>query len=76
MLMAPVRPLPVFAAKVNVTLPLPWPDAPPVIVIHDVVVVAVHPHPPAADTAIAEPLPDVAGTDWDDGLIEVAQEPG
>jgi hypothetical protein len=76
MLMAPVRAPPVFAATVNVTLPLPVADAPPVIVIHGADVVAVHAHPPAADTATAEPLPDVAGTDWDDGLIDVAHEPG
>jgi hypothetical protein len=74
-LIVPVRPLPVFAANVNVTLPLPVPDAPPVIVIHDAPVVAVHAHPPAALTAIAVPVPEVAGTDCDDGLIDVAHEP-
>ena len=76
MLIVPVRPAPVFAVNVKVTLPLPVPDAPPVIVIQDAVVVAVHPQPPAAETAMADPLPAVAGTDCDDGLIDVADDPG
>ena len=76
MLMVPVRPLPGFAATVNVTLPLPVPDAPPVIVIHDVVVEAVQAHPPEAETATADPLPAVAGTDCERGLIDVAHDPG
>jgi len=75
MLIVPVRPLPVLAVNVKVTLPLPVPDAPPVIVIQEAVVVAVHAHPPAAETAMADPLPEVAGTDCDGGLIDVAQDP-
>jgi len=74
MLMVPVRPLPGFAAAVNVTLPLPVPDAPPVIVIHGVDVVAVQEHP-AAETATGDPLPAVAGNDCEGGLIDVAHAP-
>jgi hypothetical protein len=39
------------------------PEAPPVTVIHGAAVVAAR--YPAADTATAEPLPAVAGNDWD-----------
>lgn len=76
MLMVPVRPPPLFAVTENVTLPLPESAAPPVIVIHGVDVVAVQPQPPAADTEIADPLPAVAGSDCDWGLIDVAHDPG
>jgi hypothetical protein len=74
MLMEPIRLLPEFAVTVNVTLPLPLPEAPPVIVIHGVAVVAVQEHP-LADTATADPLPAVAGKDCEGGLIDVAHAP-
>jgi hypothetical protein len=75
-LMVPVRALPLLAATVKVTVPLPVAEAPPVIVIQELDVVAVHAHPPAAETATEDPLPAVAGTDCDVGLIDVAHDPG
>ena len=58
MVMAPVRAVaPVFAASEYATVPLPVPEAPPVMVIHGAVAVAVH--DPGAVTDIV-PLPAAA----------------
>jgi hypothetical protein len=75
--MVPVRLLPVFAVTLNVTLPLPEPDAPPVIVIQGVEVDAVHAQPAGAVAATADPFPAVEATCWEEGLIEsdTRQEP-
>ena len=51
----------VLAATLNVTVPLPVPDA-AVRVIQLAVVVAVQAHPPVVDTA-NEPVPPDAATD-------------
>ena len=56
----------VCAPALKVTVPSPLPDAPPVIVIHEVCVVAVHAQVCAAETANVE-LPPPAGTDRLDG---------
>lgn len=52
----------VFAATVNVTVPLPDPLAPPVTLIQLALLVAVQSHPAPAAIEI-EPLPPDAGTD-------------
>ena len=54
------------APALKVTVPAPLPDAPPVIVIHEVCVFAVHVQFCGADTANVE-LPPAAGTDRLDG---------
>jgi hypothetical protein len=43
-----------LAATVNVTIPLPLPDAPAVMIIHDTGLAAVHAHPIGAET-LTEP---------------------
>jgi hypothetical protein len=58
----PLRASAVFAATVNVTVPFPLPDAPPVIEIHDAFDAAVHAQPLPAVTA-TDPLPPLASTD-------------
>ena len=60
----PVLAEPVFAATLNVTVPLPVPLAPELIVIHDAPLVAVHGHPPAAETVMGVPAPPAAATVW------------
>jgi hypothetical protein len=61
--MVPVRGVVVvFAATVNVTVPLPDPLAPPVTLIQLALLVAVQAHPAPAAIEI-EPLPPDAGTD-------------
>ena len=65
----PVRIVPaVLAATVNATVPFPDPDAPPVTVIHVLLLVAVHAHPAAVVTALL-PVPPAAGSDWLAGEI-------
>jgi hypothetical protein len=64
----PVRASPLFAAIVNATVPLPLPDAPLVIEIHEAFDAAVHAQPLPAVTA-TEPLPPLASTDWLLGAI-------
>jgi len=51
MVSVPVRPPPVFAPMLNVTVPLPAPDAPPVTVIQLTFETAVQAHPAPAVTA-------------------------
>jgi hypothetical protein len=58
--------VPEWASALKVTVPSPLPEAPPVIVIHEVCVVAVQTQVCAADTANVEPPPP-AGTDRLDG---------
>ena len=57
----------------NVTLPLPVPDAPVEIDSHDALLVAVHAHPLAAVTAIDVPAPPAAPAVCDEGLIVYEQ---
>src|SRR5439155_1214563 len=69
----PVRDVPaVFAATLNVTLPLPEPDAPVVTVIHASLLTAVHAHPVGAVTVVL-PVPPPATTDWLAGEIVSVQ---
>lgn len=63
----------VFAATVNVTVPLPDPVVEPVRVTHAALVVALHAHP-GADVIENEPLPPAAPTDWEAGEIAYEQE--
>jgi hypothetical protein len=58
----PLRVAPVFAATMYATLPLPLPDAPRVIEIHEAFDVAVHAHPLSVCTC-TEFDPPAAGTD-------------
>jgi len=54
-----------FAATLNVAVPLPLPLAPDVIVIHDALLCAVHAQPPGADTDIGPPAPPPNGNEED-----------
>jgi hypothetical protein len=57
--MVPERPaLPGFAATLNVVLPEPLPDMPPVMLIQLLLLVAVQSHPEPAVTAIVPPSAD------------------
>ena len=67
----PVRFLP-FGATFNRTVPLPLPDAPSVIVIHESLLVAVQPQPAPAETATV-PGPPSSLIDSSFGLIEYEQ---
>ena len=67
MVSVPTRARPVFAAAFTVTVPLPLPLAPDVIVSHDALLVVVHAHPEAADTATLIPVVAVAAIDRDVG---------
>ena len=55
-----------FAATLNVTVPLPDPLAPPVIVIQLSLVDAVHAHP-APLVTVNDPVPPPAATDSETG---------
>jgi hypothetical protein len=57
MVMVPVLAAPVFAATLNATVPLPFPLAPEVMVIHDALLAAVHGHVAETDTV---PVPPAA----------------
>ena len=57
----PVRVGPDVAATAKVTVPKPFPLAPPVIVIHGALLVAVHAHPLAVFTPTV-PVPPPAAT--------------
>ena len=65
----PVLALPVFAAALNPTEPLPLPLAPEVTVIHDAPLLAVHAQPVAEET-LKVPDPPPAATDPLVGLSE------
>lgn len=58
----PVRAAPVFAATVNATAPLPVPDAPPVIVSHATLAVAVQAQELAEAVTVIDPEPPVSPT--------------
>jgi len=74
MVSVPARPLVlVFGAALNVTVPLPVPLLPDVIVSHVALLAAVHPHPEAVDTAIEVPAPPAALIDCATGSIEYEQ---
>lgn len=74
MVSVPVRALPVFAAAVNATIPLPFPLAPDVIVSHVSDDVAVHAQPVAIVTFV-EPLPPADVIEVLVGLIDDAHDP-
>ena len=66
----PVRELPVLAATVKATAPLPEPlSLPGKIVIQTALLAAVHAQPCGALTPTA-PLPPLAPKDWLDGVSE------
>jgi hypothetical protein len=56
----PDRDDPVVPSIVSVTTPAPLPAAPPVIVIHEVLLAAVHPHPGPALTLTVRDPPDAS----------------
>jgi hypothetical protein len=64
----PVRAAPVFVATDSATVPLPVPEPPLVIVIHETFGVAVHAQAGPVVT-IVEAGPPPAGTDCDDGAM-------
>jgi hypothetical protein len=67
----PVRALlVVFAATLNVTLPVPVPEAPAVMLIHGALVVAVHAHVLADTVTAIEPVPPASAKFWVEGEIE------
>ena len=72
MVIVPVRRAPVFAATLNATAPLPDPVAPPVMVIHGALLVAVHVQPTPAVT-FTVPVDAVSGTLCVVGAIEYVQ---
>ena len=65
----PLRALPVLAATLKPTEPLPEPLVPEVIVSHDALLLAVHAHPLVVVTATL-PFDAVSGTFWLVGAIE------
>jgi hypothetical protein len=76
MVSVPVRAAPVFAVTLKLTAPLPLPLAPDVTLIHDALVVVVHAHPLAVETATGPPAPAVAARDSLVGVIENAHAVG
>ena len=64
-----------MAETVNATVPLPVPLAPLVIVIHGVVVVAVHAQPAAVVTVTGVAAPPEADTACPVGLVLAAHPP-
>ena len=74
MVNVPIRCLPPVDSTVNRTVPLPLPDAPSVIEIHDSWLVAVHPQPAPADTATESEAP-FSSIACSVGLIEYEQLP-
>ena len=67
-MIVPLRAPPLFAATVNVTDPLPLPDAALAVEIHGAFATAVHAQPLPAVIAIV-PVPPAAATDWLAGEI-------
>jgi len=65
----PVRAPPVFAATVNVTVPLPVPLAPLAIVIQLALLLAVHVQPDCVVTVTGPPVPPSVGNAWLVGLM-------
>jgi hypothetical protein len=68
--------VPVLAAKMNATVPLPLPDSPAVMVIQPDMVVAVHAQLPADAVTAIEPDPAMSATFCDAGEIEYVQAGG
>jgi hypothetical protein len=66
----PVRATPVFAAASIETVPLPLPLVPAVIVNHDALLAAIHPHPVPAVTVTGPVAPALAATDSVVGLTK------
>lgn len=58
----PVRALPVLAATENETVPLPDPEPPPAIVIHDAFAAAVQVQDVAEAVTVNDPVPPVSPT--------------
>lgn len=73
--MMAVRAGPGFELVVKLTVPLPLPLAPAVIVIQPSDETLVQPQPGAAVTAIAAPLPPAEATVCAGGLMPTAQDP-
>src|SRR5688572_19882625 len=74
MVSVPLRAGPVFGATANWTGPAPFRLPPPVIVIHDALLVAVQSHAAAVVTATV-PEPPVCATECDSGLMLKRQPP-
>jgi hypothetical protein len=66
----PVRAVPVLAAAVKPTVPLPVPLVPDVTVSHDALLVALHRHADWVETATGDPAPPAAAMFWLVGAIE------
>ena len=66
----------VLAATVNLTVPLPVPDCPAVMLIQDALVVAVHAQLAADEVTAIDPDPPAAARLWLAGEIENAQAGG
>ena len=65
----PVRAAPALTAALNATVPLPVPDAPPVIVNHETFATAVHAQVPAEAVSATDPEPPVSAIVWPVGAI-------
>ena len=65
----PLRAVPVLAAMLNATVPLPVPDAPMVTVSQGTLAAAVHAHDAADAVTVVDPVPPVSDTDCAVGAI-------
>jgi hypothetical protein len=72
MVMTPLRAGPGFASTLNVTVPGPDPDAPPVTMIHAAPLAAVHAQPAPAVT-FTDPVPPPTTIGVAIGEIEIVQ---
>ena len=72
----PVLAPPVFAATENATVPLPVPEPPLVIVIHDAFAPAVHAHVPVEAPTAMDPVPPDSVNVWLAGEIVNVQGAG
>ena len=72
MVIVPVLAKPELATTEKLTVPLPVPELPEVIVIHEALLTAVHPHPVCVVT-FTLPEPPPAGEDALTGEMEEAQ---
>ena len=71
----PVRAAPALEATSKLTVPVPVPLVPPVILIQLAVLVAVQGHPPGVVT-LNSPVPPPAGRDWPRGSMVTLHEGG
>ena len=69
MVSVPLRAVPVLAATLNATVPLPVPDAPLVTVSQGTLAAAVHAHDAAEAVTVVDPVPPVSDTDCAVGAI-------